>query len=188
MATEDDGGVTKAVSGAKAALTQARAKFPQPKAVPSATPRIASPTMTPVAKPSLGDELKSKSTNIDQYIQSVPKMHTGGPVKVSGIYHLKADEHVLTAKDAKSLKDAHGKAKTILSMTQGLKSLHRAGAMPPPAPSNTEGSLSTDKTENNSMSIETPKPVPPKGSVEPKPKSNPSGYPVETPGHREEKA
>src|ERR1700676_5178231 len=124
---QEDGGVSKAIGGAKAALTQARAKFPQPKAVPSATPRIQSPTMTPMAKPNLGDELKSKSDNVDEYMKAIPKMHKGGPVMADGDYNLRMGEHVLSAKDAENLKNAHSKAKTVLSMTKGLKSLHRAG-------------------------------------------------------------
>jgi hypothetical protein len=113
----DDGGVSVAVKGAKSALAHARAAFPQPKAVPNATPRATSTPATPVkAAPTTGDELKAKEDNVAQYLKAVPKMHNGGPVVGDGPRNLKDGEHVLTAAEVKIVR------KHAL-MAAGLKSL-----------------------------------------------------------------
>ena len=104
MATD---AVTKALSGAKSALSTANKKFPSP-----ATPKAAAPAAKPTAKSSssisigepekgIASELKSKADNVSQYAAALPKMHDGGPVKKDGAYQLQAGEHVLTAVEAR---------------------------------------------------------------------------------------
>ena len=113
MATDNDGGVSKAVSSAKGALAHAQSKgFPS--LSKSAPAPVAKPAAT--AAPTIGDELKSKSDNVNQYINSIPKMHNGGPVIGDGPRMLKDGEHVLTAAEAKKARK-HG------LMAVGLKSL-----------------------------------------------------------------
>jgi hypothetical protein len=101
-----------AVSNAKAVLAHANQKFPSP------APKPAAPVAKPTAKaaPTVGDELKSKSDNVNQYIQSLPKMHKGGEIPEDGAYQMKAGEHVLTAAEAQ-------KARKHALMAAGMKSL-----------------------------------------------------------------
>ena len=86
MANDNDGGVSKAVAGAKTELAHAQSmKFPaRPVAKPAAP--ISKPAAAPV-KASTFDGgadtaagLKSREDNVKQYMSAVPKMHNGGPV------------------------------------------------------------------------------------------------------------
>jgi hypothetical protein len=133
----DGDGVSVKVQGAKDALAHARAAFPQPKAVQIGAPRAAYPPLTPVKKaaPTVGDELKAKSDNVDQYLKAIPKMHNGGPVIGDGPRMLKDGEHVLTAAEAK-------KARKHALMAVGMKSLAKE-----PAGKKTMG----EPTENDEM-------------------------------------
>ena len=113
---QDDGGVQAKVQGAKTALAHAASKnFPA--LSKPAPPVAAKPAAT--AAPTIGDELKSKSDNVNQYINSIPKMHNGGPVVGDGPRMLKDGEHVLTAAEAK-------KARKHALMAVGMKSLAKA--------------------------------------------------------------
>ena len=104
MATDP---VTKALSGAKSALSTANKKFPSAMA-----PKTAAPAAKPAAKPAssistgepekgIKSELQEKADNVNSYVKSLPKLHDGGPVKKDGAYQLKAGEHVLTPIEAK---------------------------------------------------------------------------------------
>lgn len=146
MAQTDDGGVKLKVGAAKAALDSAKAKFPSPKAVPSATPRPAAPVMKPAAGgfdggKGIGAELKAKSDNVDQYAQSMPKMHNGGPVVGDGPRWLKDGEHVLTGPEAKIVRK-HA------MMAVGLKSLAKTpdGAGTPKSKMDKSGNASKKMT------------------------------------------
>ncbi len=97
-------------------------------------------------------------------------MHKGGSIKVDGAYNLRAGEHVLTAKEAENLKGAHSKAKTVLSMTRGLKSLQR-DPMPPPQ--------AGAPMESPSAPSEPPQPMKP--AVKPTPPMQPAPKPVKSP-------
>jgi hypothetical protein len=126
---QDDGGVQAKVQGAKTALAHAASKNFPALSKPAA-PVAAKPAAT--AAPTIGDELKSKSDNVNQYINSIPKMHNGGPVVGDGPRMLKDGEHVLTAAEAKKARK-HG------LMAVGLKSLAKeVSAKKPMAAENDE--------------------------------------------------
>lgn len=128
MSVADDiqSGAQVKLNDAKSTLMTA-SKFKAEKPAPTyeAPPDTVPGTTDPAAKAELD--------RVSDRVQ-IPKMHKGGTVKAEGVYHLKAGEHVLTAKEAEQLKKSHGKAKTVLSMTSGLKSLQRSGPMAPVAP------------------------------------------------------
>lgn len=112
--------VSKALSSAKSTLSHANAAFPSPKAAPA--PTTAQKVTAPAKAPTTMDELNAKTANVNQYIKSLPKMHTGGPVMADGAYQLKAGEHVLTAAETK-------KAHKHALMAVGMKSLAKASPM-----------------------------------------------------------
>jgi hypothetical protein len=79
-----------ALANAKNALAGANKKFPgamaasagvKPAGARVTPPVKVAPTEPAKATPTLGDELKAKSDNVDQYIANTPKMHQGGVVK-----------------------------------------------------------------------------------------------------------
>lgn len=119
-----DGNDSK-VAGAKAALAHANKSFPSSMAPASAKPKptvVSAKPATAPAKPTygLGAELGAKAATVDEYVNSLPKMHTGGPVMSDGAYQLKAGEHVLTEAEAKQ-------ARKHALMSAGMKSLAKAG-------------------------------------------------------------
>lgn len=163
--------VSSKLDAAKTTLAHAKSAFPaRPNPVVKAQP---TPKPAPAAKPAgLDAELKAKSDNVNQY-SGAPKMHTGGPIKADGVYSLKQGEHVLSPKEAEQLHDMHHKAKTILKMTSGLKSLHKAGRTmkQPAAPAPAE-----PDADDKPMAKPEPKPMAkpmmkkPASSITPKPK------------------
>lgn len=74
--------VSSAVANAKKALDEANKMFPSPapKPKPAATPKAPATPKTP----SVGDELKVKAHNIDEYAKNAPKYHKGGHVGKEG--------------------------------------------------------------------------------------------------------
>lgn len=103
--------VSKTLDSAKGALAHANASFPGSSPSPKTAPASASVK----SAPTLGDELKVKSDNVQNYMSSLPKMHSGGPVATDGAYQLKAGEHVLTAPEA-------AQARKHAMMAAGMKS------------------------------------------------------------------
>ncbi len=92
--------VSKILSSAKSELGKANTMAASlPKAPSAPAPK---PAVKPAAPaPSIGRELDAKNANVKQYMDSLPKMHDGGPVVADGPYQLKAGEHVLTEPQAK---------------------------------------------------------------------------------------
>jgi hypothetical protein len=69
----------------------------KPKANPMPQPK------PPVSAPTgLGAELGSKASNVREYANAYPKMHSGGVVPADGVYCLKAGEEVIPAGGAKA--------------------------------------------------------------------------------------
>jgi hypothetical protein len=89
------------LASAKSALAKANKDFPSSMAngagapsaakAPQAKPAIAKPT------PNVGNELKAKQDNVNQFVASLPKMHQGGKVPADGPYNLKEGETVVPA-------------------------------------------------------------------------------------------
>jgi hypothetical protein len=95
--------VTTKLTAAKGALATAKKVLPSaPKATATVTP--APKPVAKAANPSIGDELHAKAANIQEYVNGLPKMHTGGIVKKDGPVNLKKNEIVLPPhKDVKNL-------------------------------------------------------------------------------------
>src|SRR5208282_730201 len=132
MATPNDGGVSKAVAGAKKALSDAmnnpkvgtktgmsylKDKVPSAPAPAAEKPKAASSGLLSEAA-SAGEGLKAKSDNVDQYLKAsgvaAPKMHDGGEVKEDGVKDLQKGEVVLPkgkAKEGKQIMAMKDKAK-----------------------------------------------------------------------------
>jgi hypothetical protein len=128
------------VAAAKSALARAKAAgFPSmPKVAPVAIK--AAPAPKPASgggDPTVGASLKAKSDNVNEYLNSLPKMHKGGPVLADGAYQLKAGEHVLAKGEA-------AKATKHALMASGMKSLIQPG----------KASKVAAPKEKTSMSIE----------------------------------
>jgi len=93
------------LSAAKGALQSAEKKFPGAMASaagvkPSGARNVSSPAKAaPKKSPTVADELKAKSDNINQYEKSnPPKMHDGGVVPKTGVYTLQKGEVVVPVK------------------------------------------------------------------------------------------
>lgn len=142
------------VSNAKAALASANKAFPSPAKAPAPKAQPAAPVVHP---PTVGDELKAKADNVNQYMNA-PKMHKGGPVMADGVYTLRAGEHVLAKGEA-------DKARKHALMASGVKSLAMPGkTAKPKAPAG----------DNNSMTVEGANVVDktePPGKIPPAPRS-----------------
>ena len=109
------------LSGAKNALEHANKAFPSPK--PAAAPAAPKMHAAPEKPAGVGEELKVKQDNVKTYMDSLPKMHDGGPVAADGAYMLKAGEHVLTQPQAKM-------ARKHAMMSVGMHRLSMPGAAP----------------------------------------------------------
>lgn len=138
------------LSGAKNALATAGAKFPTPKAPATPAPKVSvapKPSMsTGEPEKGIGNELKAKQDNIDEYMKAIPKMHKGGPVLKDGPVMLKAGEHVLAKGEA-------DKARKHALMASGMKSLAVPVVKAAAAPAK-PAVKAAPKGDNNSMSIE----------------------------------
>ncbi len=115
-----------ALSDAKAALAHANKAFPTKAVATTPAPKASAVTPAKAARGGLGVELAEKGkmmNNARKALGDLPKMHKGGPVTVDGAYHLKAGEHVLTAKEA-------GRARAHALMAGGMRSLAKPAAAP----------------------------------------------------------
>jgi hypothetical protein len=166
--------IASKLAKATGALAHANKTLPSSMAPKAAAPAAKAPAApkAPVTtgepNPGLGKELAEKQANVKSYNDAnanaapaaPPKMHRGGPIVTTGDYNLKEGEHVLNAKEAEHLKNAHSKAKTILSMTKGLKSLQRKGSTAPPSAGNDMAHAKSTLETASKFKAEKPAPSP----------------------------
>jgi hypothetical protein len=125
--------IQDAVDKAKSTLADANKKFPSISTAPKAQTPVAKAAAQPstgLGDSTIGPSLKAKQQNIQDYSNSLPKMHTGGDVPKTGDYKLQKGEHVSPARSSEYRK---------VFEQRGAAGKHKWGGQPSHPQSNENG-------------------------------------------------